>query len=362
MQARRSKQQAKMVYQYAFIAPSTTYAPSRPAAAALAMMAPVYYPFPFQPLAVTRRVPLSPPVTHLVTRNNVDDESLRALREVQVKPEEFIDNGENYTLKLNLPGVKKDKITISVSGRLVTLNGVVQHEEKKNGYEFSSSSTVRRCFVAPGPILANDIKQEWSEDGFVLLLTLPKDTSAPSTTTTSEDQTTKEVEDTDLAPPSVWNAFEMMEKEMEEFWAPFGGLSPFGRIRMTAEERQQMEEMRAKEAEERSARLMIARRNDMHTSWQRNDSGDIEMKVMMPVGTKRDNIRLSVEENDILRVSINESNKTKKFTIPESVDVTGISAKFDMEDAKEGEDSPTVNSLVITLPQRKAQIVDIEIA
>jgi HSP20 family protein len=86
------------------------------------------------------------------------------------------DNGDNYSITAELPGLDKGDIEISVHDGVLEIKGDQknEHEEKKDGYvrrEFHSSS-YHRCFTIPENIDEENIDAKL--DKGVLTLKLPK--------------------------------------------------------------------------------------------------------------------------------------------------------------------------------------------
>ena len=83
---------------------------------------------------------------------------------------------EGYELQIDLPGMKKDDITVDLSDGLVTVSGERsdEREDKRKGYYLSERSygSVRRCFRVPDSVESANIKAEF-KDG-VLTLRMPK--------------------------------------------------------------------------------------------------------------------------------------------------------------------------------------------
>jgi HSP20 family protein len=85
-------------------------------------------------------------------------------------------NDGGYTVKAEMPGVKKDDISVTVDGNQVTLSGEVKKEsEEKKGEELIRSERyygkVMRSFTLPQDIDEKGVVAKYS-DG-VLKLTLP---------------------------------------------------------------------------------------------------------------------------------------------------------------------------------------------
>lgn len=82
----------------------------------------------------------------------------------------------NYELQIDLPGMKKDDITVDLSHDILTIAGERsdEREDERKGYHLSERSygSVRRRFRVPESVNVDDIQAEF-KDG-VLTLTMPK--------------------------------------------------------------------------------------------------------------------------------------------------------------------------------------------
>ena len=89
---------------------------------------------------------------------------------------DIVENKDQYILKAELPGMKKDDVKITVENNVLTIRGekkneVEQKEENYHRVERSYGS-FERSFAIPGTIKTNDIDAQYKEG--VLTLTLPK--------------------------------------------------------------------------------------------------------------------------------------------------------------------------------------------
>ena len=125
-----------------------------------------------------------------ITRYNPFDELFREFNKgFWVKPLAFpaetsveikIDVKEDdkgYTVRAEIPGVKKDDIKVDVEGNLVSVRAEVKQEkEEKKGekvvYSERAYGMASRSFTLPAEVDAKDAKAEY-KDG-LLSLTLPK--------------------------------------------------------------------------------------------------------------------------------------------------------------------------------------------
>lgn len=118
--------------------------------------------------------------------------SLRPLlRDLDNSPEVRIDVAEdekNYTIKVDIPGVNKDDINISVEGREVAISAEVKRELEKKGendvYSERYRGRVYRNFMLPTEVESSNAQARY-ENG-VLTLTLPKTTDSQTRRITIE--------------------------------------------------------------------------------------------------------------------------------------------------------------------------------
>eukprot|EP01084_Bolivina_argentea_P157145 273851_1 len=183
------------------------------------------------------------------------DEALRPLKELSKVDSQFIKSkdGSSYVLNLDLPGMDKDKVDVSVSGNMVSIKGVMNDEEswKTNDGGTSrsvSSSAVTRSYAAPGPILGAEFKSKW--DDSKLVITVPKaPPGAICDDAMDEGKGALTSANSDVTLLDAWND---MEQDMETMIQPFGGglFFSFGqKVNLTPEERKSIEEHHAKEEE-----------------------------------------------------------------------------------------------------------------
>ena len=91
-------------------------------------------------------------------------------------PMDMVDKGEKYMIHVDLPGVKKSDVKISLENDILTLSVEGKKEEKKEDEEYlmreRSSYSARRCVQLPGEVDQEKIDAK-IENG-VLLIELPK--------------------------------------------------------------------------------------------------------------------------------------------------------------------------------------------
>jgi HSP20 family protein len=93
------------------------------------------------------------------------------------------ESNDTYTVKLDLPGVAKDDVQISIDGNRVSIEGKCRKDsEKKDGervvYRERSESTFARSFTLPAEI--DEAKSGAKLDSGVLTLTLVKRRAEPA--------------------------------------------------------------------------------------------------------------------------------------------------------------------------------------
>jgi HSP20 family protein len=93
---------------------------------------------------------------------------------------EFIDAGDNFVLKAQLPGIDPKDVDVQVTREAISISGERRYEntDEKSGYVRSEFryGTFHRVLTLPAPI-QNDSVQAECKDG-ILTLTLPKVTEA----------------------------------------------------------------------------------------------------------------------------------------------------------------------------------------
>jgi HSP20 family protein len=86
------------------------------------------------------------------------------------------EDDNNYLVNVDMPGVKKDDIDVSIEGNQVTLRAEVNREKSRDKgkelYNERYSGQVFRAFTLPSEI--DSTKAQAVYDGGVLTLTLPK--------------------------------------------------------------------------------------------------------------------------------------------------------------------------------------------
>ncbi|MCM8775728.1 MAG: Hsp20/alpha crystallin family protein [Candidatus Omnitrophica bacterium] len=95
------------------------------------------------------------------------------------------EKGNSYVVTVDLPGLEKDKIDISVRGNLLTIQGVRKTESESKdasgGFytQERSYGSFSRTITLPGPVDESNIKAEYQNG--VLIISLPKIEKAEST-------------------------------------------------------------------------------------------------------------------------------------------------------------------------------------
>ncbi len=328
----------------------------------------------YDPLADIDRS-LSP---HILKKH---EDALKPLKELSKADPQFIESkdGNSFVLNLDLPGMEKDKVDVSVSGNMVSIKGAMSDEEtfktSDGGTSRSvSSSAVKRSYIAPSPILGAELKSKW--DGSKLVLTVPK--APPGAICDAMGEGERELIPVSLD-TTLLDAWDEMEQDMEDMLQSFSGglFSSFGpKVKLTPEEHKSIEEhqakeeeaklklikaneeRRAKEDEIRAKRLEVYRRRNLFTTLERV-GGDLKLTVLFPEGTDSSMCSMAVEEDrfgsQYLLVDLkgpgSELVKKRKVPLSEQIDPRSISAKFDDKEGK----------LNIVLPQRKPKQISIDI-
>ena len=129
-----------------------------------------------------------------------DDNTLRDLHEIlalrekvtklseqlghDVPKVDLIDEGNNYTLVMELPGVSQDKLEIAIQGREVTVAGIresfvepnvretVERRHKEAVMNERSAGLVQRTITLPVDVMRDDVTAHLREG--LLVLYLPK--------------------------------------------------------------------------------------------------------------------------------------------------------------------------------------------
>ncbi len=89
---------------------------------------------------------------------------------------DIIERQNDYTIKAELPGVKKEDVKITVQNGVLTIRGEKKQEEEKKGENYHrverSYGSFQRSFTLPNSVSSEKI--EASYDNGVLSVTLPK--------------------------------------------------------------------------------------------------------------------------------------------------------------------------------------------
>ena len=109
--------------------------------------------------------------------NDMPMRSLARYEPVATMRMDVVEDDAGYTLKAELPGIKKEDITVSIDGSSVSINAESKHEKDvKEGEKVLRSeryygSVSRRVTL---PVDVDAAKSEATYDGGVLTLVLPK--------------------------------------------------------------------------------------------------------------------------------------------------------------------------------------------
>jgi len=89
---------------------------------------------------------------------------------------DVVETDDRYEIRAELPGLKKDDVTITLNNSILTLRGEKKSETEKKGANYHrierSFVTFERSFALPGTVKSDSIEAKYA-DG-VLTLTLPK--------------------------------------------------------------------------------------------------------------------------------------------------------------------------------------------
>jgi HSP20 family protein len=91
------------------------------------------------------------------------------------------DQGDNYLVKVNIPGVNENNIDINLNGRLLSLSSQTQGTEQLTSDQGKVTqkdqyvSTYQQAFTLPGPVKASGMKTQFQNNS--LTITIPKATS-----------------------------------------------------------------------------------------------------------------------------------------------------------------------------------------
>lgn len=95
---------------------------------------------------------------------------------------DVIEDDKTYKVKIDMPGVKKDDIDVSVEGNQVTISAEIKREKTEENerelYTERYSGKAYRSFSLPFDV--DSTKSEAKYDGGVLMLTLPKKSTSVS--------------------------------------------------------------------------------------------------------------------------------------------------------------------------------------
>jgi len=95
---------------------------------------------------------------------------------------DIVEHKDQYILKAEIPGMKKDDVKITLENNVLTIRGEKKNEVEQKDEHFHrierSYGSFERSFTIPGTIKTNDIDAQY-KDG-ILTLTLPKAEEAKS--------------------------------------------------------------------------------------------------------------------------------------------------------------------------------------
>lgn len=106
----------------------------------------------------------------------------RQYREALEMRMDVTEDDNAYTIRIDMPGVRKEDIDVSVEGNTITVSAEVAHEKSRENqkelYSERFSGKAYRSFSLPSEV--DSQKSEATYDGGVLSLTLPKKVSGSS--------------------------------------------------------------------------------------------------------------------------------------------------------------------------------------
>lgn len=89
---------------------------------------------------------------------------------------DFYEEKDRYVFKADVPGVRREDLSVNLSGDVLTLKGSRKHEEEeKSGYylrDEGAYGAFERRIVVPGPVKAEGVKADYA-DGVIRVI-LPK--------------------------------------------------------------------------------------------------------------------------------------------------------------------------------------------
>jgi HSP20 family protein len=112
--------------------------------------------------------------------------NMRQMRAMGMQPTDqsqvtLEDQGDNYVVKADIPGVNENNIKINLDGRLLSLSSQTQGTEKftsdqgKVSQQDKYVSSYQEAFTLPGPVNASGMKTQFHDNS--LTITIPKATS-----------------------------------------------------------------------------------------------------------------------------------------------------------------------------------------
>jgi HSP20 family protein len=114
--------------------------------------------------------------------------SLFEARDMRMAPYELVDRGERFELKLEIPGIEKENISVKTTKYSVEISGKHSEKEEEKGKRYVYSERLYRSFYRNVPLPEEIVPSKVSakvENG-ILRLDLPK-----KNPTESEDEATR---------------------------------------------------------------------------------------------------------------------------------------------------------------------------
>jgi HSP20 family molecular chaperone IbpA len=103
------------------------------------------------------------------------------IRRIGYPATDIVDNGGNYTVKADLPGLTKDKIEVKLTDDMIEISGKEEQEVTEEGKNYlmkeRSSASFQRKLTFPEAVLPDKAEAEM-KDG-ILMIHVPKREPAP---------------------------------------------------------------------------------------------------------------------------------------------------------------------------------------
>lgn len=134
----------------------------------------------WNPLRQFARFNSFPEIDDLVRNFGLHDPLVRQYENMIEMRMDVTENDSDYRVTIDIPGVKKENIDVSIDGNQVTVTAEASREKKREDekelYSERYEGRAYRSFTLPSEV--DSARAEASYDGGVLSLTLPKKASA----------------------------------------------------------------------------------------------------------------------------------------------------------------------------------------